>query len=180
MVDLVLLHGPPASGKLTIANALSALTGARVFHNHLTLDVAKSLFDFGAPGFWDLVRDLRLLSYRSYFEHGTGTAIATWCYEEPEDHDKYLEIKKIASSGKGRFLPVFLRCDNSHLESRVANVHRQEMKKLCDVEKLRLILSSKNYSAIPDDLCLKLDSGADTAESNAQKIAAHFALEDIE
>jgi len=38
MVDLVLLHGPPASGKLTIAKELSVLTEARVFHNHLTLD----------------------------------------------------------------------------------------------------------------------------------------------
>ena len=46
MVDLVLLHGRPASGKLTIANQLNALLGLRVFHNHLTIDVAKSLFEF--------------------------------------------------------------------------------------------------------------------------------------
>ena len=68
MVDLVLLHGPPASGKLTIAKELSDLVGARVFHNHLTLDIAKSLLTFGDPEFWDLVRDLRLLSLRSYFK----------------------------------------------------------------------------------------------------------------
>jgi len=67
MVDLVILHGPPASGKLTTANKLHDLICVRVFHNHLTLDVAKSLLTFGDLAFWDLVKDIRLLSLQSYF-----------------------------------------------------------------------------------------------------------------
>ena len=176
MVDLVLLHGPPASGKLTIANELSALINGRVFHNHLTLDVAKSLLTFGDPEFWDLVRDLRLVSFQSYFTHGTDTAITTWCYEEPEDHELFMQIRTLATSAKGRVLPVFLRCDNESLEKRIDNPHRLEMQKLSDVKRLREILSVKNYCAIPDEHCIEIDSGSETPEFNARKIVSAFNL----
>lgn len=177
MVDLILLHGPPASGKLTIANELNALIGARVFHNHLTLDVAKALLNFGAPGFWDLVHDLRLVSLRSYFKHGTDTAITTWCYEEPEDKELFLKMKSIASSAKGRILPVFLNCDSACLEDRVGNTHRREMDKLSDVNRLREIMSIKNYQAIPDELCIEIDSGTRSAKYNAARIIKEFNLQ---
>ena len=178
MPDLILLHGPPASGKLTIAKQLSVLTGARVFHNHLTLDVAKSLFNFGDPEFWALVHDLRILSYKAYFQNGSGTAIATWCYEGPEDQEAFLEIKTIANAAKGRVLPVFLSCELSFLENRVANAHRCEMEKLSDVKQLREVMLVKNYCAIPDELCIEINSGTQSALSNAQRIVSEFNLSD--
>ena len=176
MVDLILLHGRPASGKLTVANHLNTMIGSRVFHNHLTIDVAKSLFDFGEPEFWDLVTELRLISYRSFFDHGSGSAVATWCYEEPEDLETFLEVKSIAASAKARVLPVFLNCDIPILESRVGNEHRVDMKKLTDVEQLRKIISKKNHCPVPDDQCLNLDSGLHSAKSNAQRIISNFGL----
>lgn len=176
MVDLVLLHGPPASGKLTIAKELAALTGARVFHNHLTIDVAKSLIDFGEPGFWELVYDLRLSSYKSFFEYGTRTAITTWCYEEPEDLKLFLAMKSIAMAEKGRVLPVFLHCETSDLEKRISNADRRAIGKLCDVEQLRKILADKNYSPVPDDQSIQLDSGKNPAHYNAQQIVNNFGL----
>ena len=176
MVDLVLIHGPPASGKLTIANQLKTLIGLRVFHNHLTIDVAKALFDFGGDGFWELVHELRLASLRSHFEYGSKPAVTTWCYEEPEDLEMFEKIRSIAASSKGRVLPVFLNCDEKSLESRVGNQHRIQMKKLTDVEQLRAVLANKNYRSVPDELCIELDSSLHTAESNAQKIITHFNL----
>jgi len=35
-MKLVFIYGPPAVGKLTVANALAKVTGFKVFHNHLT------------------------------------------------------------------------------------------------------------------------------------------------
>ena len=37
-MKLVVLHGPPAVGKLTVARELARLTGWRLFHNHLVVD----------------------------------------------------------------------------------------------------------------------------------------------
>ena len=43
---LLFLHGPPASGKLTIARELKTLTGFQLFHNHLAVDLLESVFEF--------------------------------------------------------------------------------------------------------------------------------------
>jgi hypothetical protein len=50
-VDLVFLHGPAASGKLTIARALEARVGFPVFHNHLVVDLLTTVFPFGSDPF---------------------------------------------------------------------------------------------------------------------------------
>lgn len=176
MVDLVLLHGPPASGKLTIAKELSDLIGARVFHNHLTIDVAKALFNFGEPEFWDLVHDLRRLALRSFFRHGTEVAVATWCYEEPGDHKMFMEMKSIAADENGRILPVFLNCNIADLEKRVTHAHRRDMEKISNVEHLRKVLSDKNYVAVPDKLCISIDSDKNAAKDSALEIVRQFDL----
>lgn len=176
MPDLIILHGPPTSGKFTIASELSALTKVRVFHNHLTLDVAKSLLEFGAPEFWRLVHDLRLLSLRYHFEHGCDTAVTTWCYEESVDYAMFVAIKQLASSAGGQVLPVYLHCDLPHLVSRVDNEHRQKMKKLCDPDRLTEIMAEKNYCAIPDEMCLELNTNTTSPAENARNILENFKL----
>ncbi|MCZ4342628.1 shikimate kinase [Sphingomonadaceae bacterium G21617-S1] len=48
---LIFLHGPAASGKLTVARAIAARTGLPVFHNHLAVDAAAAVFPFGSDAF---------------------------------------------------------------------------------------------------------------------------------
>lgn len=50
-MKLVFIYGPAASGKLTVARALSTLTGLSVFHNHLVVDAVAAVFPFGSPQF---------------------------------------------------------------------------------------------------------------------------------
>jgi broad-specificity NMP kinase len=57
-VKVIFIHGPPAAGKLTIASLLSEMTGLPLFHNHLTVDLVKSLFEFGSPGFIKLREEI--------------------------------------------------------------------------------------------------------------------------
>lgn len=44
----VLLYGPPAAGKLTVARCLAAEYGLKLLDNTLTIEVALRLFEFGA------------------------------------------------------------------------------------------------------------------------------------
>lgn len=53
-MQLIFLHGPPASGKLTIARALAERTGFAVFHNHLIVDAVGAVFPFGSAPFIQL------------------------------------------------------------------------------------------------------------------------------
>ena len=50
-MKLIFLYGLPATGKLTVAHELAAITGFKVFHNHLVVDVLLTVFDFGSPDF---------------------------------------------------------------------------------------------------------------------------------
>ena len=60
---LVFIYGLPGTGKLTVARALAKLTGDRLFHNHLTVDLAASLFAHGSPEYMEYVRSLRLEAF---------------------------------------------------------------------------------------------------------------------
>lgn len=47
-MKVVLLYGPPAAGKLTVAEELEKLTGFKLFHNHLTVNPVHALSEFGS------------------------------------------------------------------------------------------------------------------------------------
>ena len=58
-MKLLLLYGPPAVGKLTIAKALARLTAFQVFHAHLTVDLVTAIFPRGTPAYQHLLWDIR-------------------------------------------------------------------------------------------------------------------------
>ncbi len=53
-MKLVIIFGPPAVGKMTVGYELAKLTGLKVFHNHMTIEIALNFFDFGQPEFDDV------------------------------------------------------------------------------------------------------------------------------
>ena len=71
---LVFLYGPPGVGKLTIATALEARSGFRVFHNHLTIRLLLSVFEFGSEAFRHLREDIWLGVFREAAATGTDLA----------------------------------------------------------------------------------------------------------
>ena len=44
---LVIILGPHAVGKMTVGQELSNLTGLRLFHNHMSIELTRLLFDHG-------------------------------------------------------------------------------------------------------------------------------------
>ena len=56
---LLIIVGPPAVGKMTVAHEVSLRTGLRVFHNHHTIDLVTPFFAFGTPPFDRLVNSFR-------------------------------------------------------------------------------------------------------------------------
>jgi hypothetical protein len=62
--NLIIIFGPPASGKAAIGHELAARTGYRFFHNHLTADPVAALFGCGTPRFGPLVDAIRDVLFR--------------------------------------------------------------------------------------------------------------------
>ena len=58
-MKFVVIFGPPAVGKMTVGQELAKLTGLKLFHNHMTIELVLNFFDFGDPRFGKLVSEFR-------------------------------------------------------------------------------------------------------------------------
>lgn len=173
---LIYLHGPPASGKYTIAKILESQIGARNFHNHLTIDVARSLFPYGSREFWELTRALRMLSLQAVAPDPDAIVVFTTCYSRPESDRTVAAMEELARESGGDFLPVFLQCRAAELEHRVTDPSRQGTAKISSVEDLRRFLDRWNCVPVPRPNCISVVSDGRSAEDCAREIERRLSL----
>jgi hypothetical protein len=96
-MKLLFLHGAPAVGKLTVAKALLRIVPGRLMDNHAAIDLARTIFEFGAPGFWELVHDVRYSALDAAAANGVSLLVTTFCYVEPEDREQFGKFEAISS-----------------------------------------------------------------------------------
>jgi hypothetical protein len=58
-VQLLVIFGPPAVGKMTIGRRVVERSGFRLFHNHALIEPLLEVFDYGTPPFVRLLREMR-------------------------------------------------------------------------------------------------------------------------
>ena len=175
-MKLLLLHGAPAAGKLTVAKALLGSVPGRLFDNHVAIDLALTIFDFDAPGFWELVHDVRCRGIEAAAAHGVSLVVTTFCYVAPDDRPLYEDFEAIMQRRGGELLPVFLHCSREEAARRVGNPDRVERRKLTSAEILTRDFDTYDFAPVPRADCLKLDTEAKPAEATAREIIAHFGL----
>jgi hypothetical protein len=175
-MKLVFLHGSPATGKLTVAKALLRTAAGRLFDNHAAIDLARTMFEFGAPGFWELVHSVRCSALDAAAAHGVSLVVTTFCYAEPDDRPQYEEFEEILQRHGGELLPVFLHCCREEAVRRVGNPDRVERRKMTSAEGLIRELESYRFSPVPRADCLKLDTEVRPADQTAQEIISYFGL----
>src|SRR5258708_2409756 len=175
-MKLLFLHGSPATGKLTVAKAVLGMVPGRLFDNHAAIDFARTIFDFGAPGFWELVHTVRSDAFDAAAEHGVGLVVTTFCYAEPEDLPQYEKFEEIMRRRGGELLPVFLHCSREEAARRVGNPDRVERRKITSQEGLFRDLDNFRFPPVPRSDCLKLDTEVMSADLNAQEIVRRFGL----
>jgi len=175
-MKLLYLHGAPASGKRTVAEALVRLTGGRLFDNHAAIDFARTVIDFDRPGFWDLVHSVRMVALEKSAQNATSLIIQTSCYSHPEDLPLVEDFERVVVRHGGLFLPVFLTCSRRTLEDRVSNADRIARGKVVSKEGLEKCLSRWNLVQVPRANCLTVDTDSVSAIEAAAAIANHFHL----
>jgi adenylylsulfate kinase-like enzyme len=174
-MKLIFLHGAPATGKLTIAKALLRAIPGRLFDNHAAIDLAETVFDFGAPGFWALVQTVR----RAVLD----AAAAQGC-PAPGHHlllcragrSDGLHAIRILRRHEGEVLPVFLHCSRAEMIRRVTHAERAARGKIGTAKGLESFLHQYDLVPVPRADCLVLDSEAKSADATAQDIIRHFGL----
>jgi hypothetical protein len=175
-MKLLFLHGAPAVGKLTVAKALLKAIPGRLFDNHAAIDVARTVFDFGAPGFWELVLDVQCAVLEAAAGQNTPMVVMTYCYADPEDLPTFRQFEAIAQQSGGQLLPVFLHCVREEAIRRIGNPDRAERRKITSAEGLAKFLDEFNLTQVPRPDCLVLDTGMRSPDATAQEIIQHFGL----
>lgn len=93
----LLLIGPPAVGKMTVGRELARLTGLKLFHNHMSIELVHHFFDFGTPAFSRLDRSIRFSIFREVAQGDLSGLIFTlvWAHNEAADAEYVKEILDI-------------------------------------------------------------------------------------
>jgi hypothetical protein len=173
---LIFIYGPPAAGKLTVAREIAALTGYKVFHNHLSIDCIEPIFPFGTKPFWKLVEKIRLDVIGEAARENV-SLIYTFCYAKDLDDDHIGKILETVESNGGEVCFVLLTCKREQLEIRVLEESRRQFGKANNLEILNEILDKYDlFSPVPQRESLCLDNTNLSPQDAACRIAEYFKL----
>jgi hypothetical protein len=137
---LIFIYGLPATGKLTVAHELSAITGYQVFHNHLVVDMVQSVFEFGSRPFVELREQIWLSVFRQAAASQLPGLIFTFAPEATVRPEFIPGTLKLVGESGGAVDFVELTCPPEELKRRIPESLRLQYKKLSSValfERLR-------------------------------------------
>jgi len=173
-VKLVVIYGAEATGKLTVAKQLASATSFRLFHNHVSVDVARVLFSFGEPGFSELVWDTRELVIDRAAKAGVNGLIFTWAYSHPDFLPYLTRLRAVIARNEITAHFVYLTCSLAERKRRVASLDRAKAGKIATIEGLELQMSRKTYDVIPDSDSLVIDNTDLSPQETASRIKSHY------
>ncbi|HSY37641.1 MAG TPA: AAA family ATPase [Acidobacteriaceae bacterium] len=174
---LLFLYGLPATGKHTVAQHLAALTGYKLFHNHLAVDLLLSVFDFGSQPFVDLREQIWL----SVFDHAAATnlpgVIFTFAPERTVRPTFIPAALEVLARHHATVDFIELTCPLPELKQRLDNPSRQRFQKLTSTALFDQLHADGVFDAshMPTPR-LTLDTSLHTPEAAAALIAQTLGL----
>lgn len=112
-MKLVIIFGPHAVGKMTVGQELEKLTGLKLFHNHMTIDIVSDLFKNMPEEKNRLINLFRKEIFQSFSKSEEYGMIFTymWALDALEDWDYINEVEEIFTSRGAEVYYVELTAD---------------------------------------------------------------------
>jgi len=173
-VRLVYIHGPPAVGKLTIAKEVARLVPARLFNNHAPIDLAHTVFEHGAPGFWSFVASARVRVLEVSAKEDVPIVLMTSCDAEPHDRPAFETYEHVLKQYTAGMCPVFLHWSNAEMKRRVPSLDRKARGEISSVSGPVRFLDQYNHVPVPHTQCLEIATDEITATEAARKNCQTF------
>jgi hypothetical protein len=175
-VKLIVLHGLPGVGKLTVARELARLTGYKLFHNHLAVDLVESVFEFGTRPFVELREMIWLAVFSQAAEERLVGLIFTFAHDRTVRSRFFTETERAIESVGGRVCYVELRCSAEELERRLVEPSRRDFGKLNSLERFRELKDGGAFDGpeIPAGMVVETTgiSAVETAEEIISRLEA--------
>lgn len=170
-MKLIFLYGPPASGKLTVAEMLSERLGMPLFHNHLSRDLVKDIYGDKIGENYELVDRIRF-DVLDYCSKNQTDLIFTYVYEGSDDDENVRQFVSIVEKNRGKVVFVELTANKEDLIDRVNNESRKKYKKLTDPMVMEKITQDMNVYSIPFVNSLKINTSKMAPEESVAAIIA--------
>ena len=112
-MKLVLIFGPQAVGKMTVGQELAKITGLKLFHNHMTIDLVSNFFSYNSIEGRYLVITYRMEMFETVARSNLEGLIFTfqWCFEDILDWEQTEKISNIFKEQGGEVYYVELEAD---------------------------------------------------------------------
>ncbi len=179
-MQLIFLYGMPATGKLTVAQHLARLTGFRLFHNHLAVDLLLSTFEFGPPPFVALREQIWLSVFDQASRAHLPGLIFTFA-PEPTVRPTFIPaLLQQGSRNKDQVHFIQLTCPMDELRRRLDTPSRREFGKLTSLSLFNTLHQSGVFDSthMPQP-ALTLDTSQAPPEATALAIAQHLNIGSI-
>lgn len=185
-MNFIVIFGPPAVGKMTVGQELAKLTGYKLFHNHVTIDLVTEYFDFGTPQFSRLVREFRMRIIQEAAASDLPGLIFTmvWALDLQEDKQFIDELKGIVENegGKTYFAELEAGIDERLRRNKTENRLKHKKKGDIAASEARMLgwegryrMNSAGDFFYPEEY-LKINNSALSAEEAARRIVEAFNL----
>ena len=188
---LMILLGPHAVGKMTVGQALAQKTDLRLFHNHMSIELARKLFSHAEPE-WGILNETIRQTVFELFAKGDfpGLIFTYMCAFDMQSEFEYLHklIDLFESNGADCYVVELcadfdVRLERNKSENRLQ--HKESKRDLAwseaemrrTSEKYRL--NSYDGEELPFEHYLKLDNTNLSPDEAAQLILTRFGITEI-
>ena len=147
---LLFVVGPSAVGKMSVGQAITERTGLRLFHNHISIELALRYFDYGTPAFGRLNEEIR----RRVIEEAAASDLPglvftfAWAFDVPEDQAFVDEYARPFRERGARVLFVELEATQAERLKRNACISRlaeKPSKRDLEASRRRLLEDDARY-----------------------------------
>lgn len=130
MSNLIVVTGPQAVGKMTVAEKLKEKLGFSLLVNHDSIEVSKKIFDSNEKAWRDLNRLIRENVFQIAVQNDVDLIFTfVVAFDLKEDIDYLKKLKELFESSGGKFYFVELEADLDTRLKRNVTPHRLEEKR---------------------------------------------------
>lgn len=99
MPKFIVIIGPQAVGKMTVGQELAKITGYKFFHNHMSIEMVREIFDYDKDAYKRINKIIRYEILKEFSKSNEKGIIFTVCFdfgkyflEEKSQTDKWMDL----------------------------------------------------------------------------------------
>lgn len=129
MPNLIVVSGPQAVGKMTVAESLRDKLKYNLMVNHDSIEVSDKIFGFATPAQKDFNRVFREKAFEIAIKNNVDLIFTFVCaYDSKEDVEYVKDLQRLFEEAGGNFYFIELSADLKTRLERNKTPHRMEMK----------------------------------------------------